>query len=207
MTPELIEVPEFLRLSTVTMTLVKAVGISKSPFTFQETAYEWDGEQWLIDIVIPPITDRRLAGKYKAFLLKLRGEVNNFLLGDPSCSTPLGVATGIPLVNGGGQTGNTLSTKGWTPSIDGILLEGDYIQIGTGLNARLHMVVSDVNSDGSGNASISVIPSLRYSPADNAQIIVNSPKGVFKFDSSDVSWSADPSNIYTFSLTAREVLN
>lgn len=41
----------------------------------------------------------------------------------------IGVATGTPLVNAAGQTGDTLVTKGWTNSTTGILKKGDVFTI------------------------------------------------------------------------------
>lgn len=70
------------------------------------------------------------AGKWVATLLKLNGRQGTFLFGDRIRATPLGSAGGSPLVDGGGQTGQSLVTKGWPLSTDGNLLAGDWLQIG-----------------------------------------------------------------------------
>jgi hypothetical protein len=116
-----------------------------------------------------------------------------------------GTATGTPLVNGGSQSvtyasltsgssfwQSSLITDGWTNSVTGILKAGDVFTIAnvfavnpiskqsTG-QLQEFTVISDANSDGSGNATITVSPPIISSgvfqtvsatPADNAAITV-----------------------------------
>jgi hypothetical protein len=102
---------------------------------------------------------------------------------------------GTPLVNGAGQTGSTLSTKGWTASAAVRLKQGDIFTI-AGVNAvnpqtrqstgqlRQFVVTADFSSDGSGNGSIAISPAITTSgafqtvdsaPADGAAITVFAP--------------------------------
>src|SRR3954463_10292223 len=115
-----------------------------------------------------------------AALRSLDGPVGTFYLGDTAWKTPRGTATGTPLVNGASQTGEDLATDGWTASVTGILKAGDWIQLGTGSSARLYMVMVDANSNGSGQATLTIRPKLRSSPGDNSAIVTNSPVGVFR---------------------------
>lgn len=203
----LINLPTSSCLASVTLTLTRAVGSTQSPFTFDEQLFKWPGEAWSIEFSMPPFNNRALAADWYSFGLKLEGSLNTFLIGDPLGKNPRGVASGTPLVDGAGQSGNILSTKGWTPDIAGIMLKGDYIQIGTGNNARLHMVVEDANSDSSGDASLSIVPALRTPPADNAAIIVSNARGVFRLNSNSFSWSISPGPVYRLNFSAREAIN
>ncbi len=102
---------------------------------------------------------------------------------------PLG---GTPLVNGATQTGATLVTDGWTASAALRLRRGDVFHVAgvfsvnpqsrqsTG-KLQQFVVTADVSSDGSGNASIPISPSIvtsgafqtvTASPADNAALTV-----------------------------------
>lgn len=84
---------------------------------------------------------------------------------------PLG---GTPLVNGNASTGATLSTKGWTASAASRLKKGDVFTIAnvykvnpitkqnTGVLQQF-VVTADFSSDGSGNGSVSVSPSITTS--------------------------------------------
>jgi len=181
------------------------VGISQSPFTAAQQVYKYSGQYWEADISLPPMK-REVAEYWISFLLKLNGSYGTFLLGDPIGATARGVATGTPLVKGGSQTGNELETDGWTTSTTGILKAGDYIQLGSGSTAKLHKVLDDVNSDSSGNATLTLFPDLRTSPSDNSAIVVSSPKGVFRLTSTQTMWDINEASIYGITFGAREAL-
>lgn len=181
------------------------VGVSQSPFTAVQQVYRYSGQFWEADITLPPMK-RADAEYWISFLLKLNGPFGTFLMGDPNGATARGVATGTPLVNGAGQTGNELVTDGWTTSTTGILKAGDYIQLGTGATSRLYKVLDDVNSDGSGNATLTVWPDLRSAPADNAAITVSNTKTTFRLNSAQTSWDINEATIYGLTFGAREAL-
>lgn len=204
--PPLITLPSSACIASVVMSIRRVVGMTESPFTLEQQVFKWPGEQWSMEFVMPPILHRITASDWIAFGVSLEGKWGRFLMGDPSAKQPRGVATGTPLVDGGSQTGNTLATKGWTAGVTGILLKGDYIQLGSGTSSRLHMVTANANSDGSGNASLAIAPALRASPADNDAIVVNEAKGLFRLNGNDFSWSVDPGPKYRFSFSASEVL-
>lgn len=203
----LVTVPSSSCIASVVMTLKRVIGVTQSPFTLEDQSFKWPGEAWSIDFQMPPILNRRIAADWKAFGLALEGQYNRFLMGDPTARIPQGVATGTPQVNGINQTGNTLATKGWTNNINGILLKGDYIQLGTGESSKLHMLIEDANSDGSGNANLSIVPALRSSPSDSAPIVVNNPRGVFRLTNNSWSWSVNPGPVYRMSFQAVEVVS
>jgi hypothetical protein len=181
------------------------VGVSQSPFTAVQQVYRYTGQFWEADITLPPMK-RADAEYWISFLLKLNGPFGTFLMGDPNGATPRGAATGTPLVNGAGQTGNELITDGWTNSITGILKAGDYIQLGSGATSRLYKVLDDVNSDGSGNATLTLWPDLRSAPADNAAITVSNTKTTFRLNSAQTSWDINEATIYGLTFGAREAL-
>lgn len=181
------------------------VGVSQSPFTAVQQVYRYSGQFWEADITLPPMK-RADAEYWISFLLKLNGPFGTFLMGDPNGATARGAATGTPLVNGAGQTGNELVTDGWTTSTTGILKAGDYIQLGTGATSRLYKVLDDVNSDGSGNATLTLWPDLRSAPADNAAITVSNTKTTFRLNSAQTSWDINEATIYGLTFGAREAL-
>lgn len=181
------------------------VAVTASPFTAAQTVQAHQGQIWRAAIVYPPML-RATAAAWQGFLLSLRGSYGTFLLGDPAATTPRGIATGTPLVNGAAQTGQVLNTKGWTPSQTGILLAGDYIQLGTGATARLHQVVVAANSDAGGLAALDIWPRLRESPADNAAIVTASPVGLFRLATNDIDWDTDEALFYGISFEAVEAI-
>src|SRR5581483_9964639 len=125
-------------LKSVALTASNIVGVSSSPFTGQTQVQEWPGEFWSLQAQLPPMK-RASAEVWVSFLIALRGYSGTFLIGDPAARVPQGIATGTPKVNGANAANSKLLvTKGWTPSIAGILKAGDYLQIGTGVTQRLY---------------------------------------------------------------------
>lgn len=174
-----------------------------SPLNKVTQAARLEGELWVARYELPYMK-RAEAAEWRSFFLKLQGRLNTFNGFDPEGRTPRGVATGTPLVNGGAQTGYSLITDGWTISTTGILKAGDYINV----NNELKQVTDDVDSDGSGNATINFQPPLRNSPSDNATITVFNTTVEMRLDSDD--FSAMPTNkngIYRpISFSAKEVI-
>ena len=117
-----------------------------------------------------------------------------------------GSSAGTPLVNGASQTGNTLIIDGATASQTGYLKAGDYIQLGTGITQRLHMVIDDANSDGSGNVTLNIEPALRSSPDNNLGIVVANTKGVFRLASNETNWEANAVSTYGLTFAVKEYL-
>jgi hypothetical protein len=189
----------------ITIRARTVVGMSTSPFTGQQQVYKHQGQWWEAEMTFPPMK-RADAEQVAAFLLKLNGRFGTFLMGDPANTQPRGAASGTPLVNGAAQTGNQLITDGWTPSITGILRAGDWVQLGTGATSRLYKVLDDVNSDSGGNATLTLFPNLRSSPADNATLTVNNPKGVWRLAANDVGYDIQTGQFYGITLACVEAL-
>jgi len=185
----------------VTMRAHKVAAMNTSPFTFGQEVFAWDGERWALDAALPPMREAE-AEAWIAWRLALRGVVGTFHFGDPMRAAPRGTVTGSPVVDGGGQTGATLATRGW----DGELLAGDNIQIGSGSSARLYKVLADAATDSDGEAALEIFPRLREGPADGAPIVTSNPVGLFRMADNDWSWDHEGAGIYGLSFRAVEAL-
>jgi hypothetical protein len=192
-------------VSGITIRARTVVGMSTSPFTGQQQVYKHQGQWWEAEMTFPPMK-RADAEQVAAFLLKLNGRFGTFLMGDPVNTQPRGVATGVPLVNGAGQTGNQLATDGWTPNITGILRAGDWVQLGTGANSRLYKVLDDVNSNASGEATLTLFPNLRVSPNNNDALFLNAPKGQWRLSANDVGYNIETGQVYGITLACMEAI-
>ena len=174
-----------------------------NPFTQQQQTQYWGGgEMWRAKVTLPPMHGAD-AAPWKAFLAELGGMQQVLQLGDPDATAPLGSGAGMPVVAGTNNAmATTLTTSGWTASQNGVLLPGDYFQIGY----RLYMVVgAAVNSDASGDATISLWPSLRESPAAGAALILKSAAGLFRLAANQRGWQASPRRATTISINVEEV--
>ncbi len=115
----------------------------------------------------------------EGFIAQLHGQEHRFTVHDHSHAQG-GTLNGTPLVNGASQTGDSIVTDGWDLS-ETVLLQGDHISIAS----YLYIVTADVTSDGSGNATIPVFPSIpATSPVNNAPIDTSSPVGTFMLEGS-----------------------
>lgn len=160
-----------------------AVASSQSEFSQVSRVYDWMGSALIIAVTVLLIRDTE-DRDFSAFITALKcsdsgPSYGTFTLGPPSGlgSTPRGIGTGTPLINGANQTGASIITDGWTNSQTGILKAWDWMQI----DSRLYAVLADANSGAStGPATFDIWPALRKSPANNAAITVTNPTGTWR---------------------------
>lgn len=185
---------------TASFRIVRATSSSVSPFTFRQQVYKFGGGRWEGNVDFPPLTQDQ-AAELQAMFLELEGQYGTFLYGDPNylAQGARGLATGSPLVKGAGQTGNTLVVDGLSNNLTNWLKKGDYIQLGTGTSARLYQSSTDVNTNGSGEATITLYPALRTSPTDNAVVVVNGARGCFRLADNAAEWRVSEGNLYSVS--------
>lgn len=200
-----VTLPATPKPARVTLTQSSIVAITRSPFTGQAEVQEHPGQLWQAEIAWDTL--RRLeAEPLIAAIMQLKGQFGTFLLGDPLGAQPRGNPQGAPVVDGAGQTGNSLLTRGWTASAQGVLLAGDYIRLGSGATTRLHKVLIDASADGFGKATLDIWPRLREAPADAQSVITSNAQGVFRLASNDVVWPIRAPNIYSLSIAAIEAI-
>lgn len=206
-TRPLITMPASFCVADSTLYLDRVASSTASPYTLESQSFIWPGEQWRVDFSLANITNRIIAGQWKAFGAKLRGSYGIFLLGDPAARSPNGVASGTPVADGlGVQGSHSLQVRGWTPSVNGIMLAGDMLQIGTGVNARLYMNVNDVNSDATGRCTLILQPALRNAPVDGTALIVRDAKGAFNMKGNTFQARTVPGPVTTIAFQAEEVV-
>ena len=185
--------PTTIGIAQIELRAANTTSTSASPFTYKQQVISYGGQQWSASVSIPSVR-RDLAAPWKAMLIGLKGQVGTFLLGDPDYVTPQGTATT-------GTLTGAVATDSVTVTLDGTLLAGDYIQLGTGANAKLHTVLQDQ----SGNGTLEIWPALRQAYT-NETIVLASPKGVFRLSESVTSWSINNVSAYGISFEAVEVI-
>lgn len=154
----------------------KDVAISSNQNTIVTTtasgrrqARQIDGQRFRLRVRFPIMTRSEFA-PINAFIMKQRSQIESFQYTPPTVDDTLGTASTVVSVNGAISAGVTsVACDGFTNSITGILKAGDYFRF-TGQN-KVYMIVSDVNSNGSGQGTITFEPPLRTAVADNAVII------------------------------------
>lgn len=172
---------------------IDAVAMDQSPFDFSQSVHHWGGEMWTADITLPPM-ERAVAEDWNAFLLNLRGQYGTFLMGDPRGKNARGTATSATIT--GAIRSSSLSV-----TMTGTLLAGDYIQLGTGLDATLHKVTQDQ----SGNGTLEIYPALRKART-SVSATVSDAKGLFRLSTNDRFWTIDAMNKYGITIPAMEAI-
>ena len=176
-----------------------------SPLNRAVQTLERQGALWFATFELPPMS-RAQAAAWQAFVIDLMGRSGRFFGFDPDARSPRGAydsGSDTPLDAGAGQTGTSLATDGWRASVIGLLLPGDYLEVG----GELKMVTASVDSDGGGAATISFKPSLRASPADNAAPTLTNPRvKMMLVDDEQAAWEGDLNSIVQgFALSGVEV--
>jgi hypothetical protein len=200
-----VSVPAIGGIAGVKFTMLDVVGASESPYTLSQEFYEHPGKRWGIDVQLVPML-RANGEEWAAFLASLRGRRGTFLLGDPLGKRPRGAGTGYPFVKGSGQSGGTINIDGCTAGVTNWLRKGDWIQEGTGAQAHLHKCLTDVNSDGIGDATLELWPGPRTPLADNAPLVVVNTLGVWRLASNTRQYDLATGQIFGFTFQAVEAL-
>lgn len=185
--------PTSIGIESIELRAVNAVATSQSPFTYKQQVISHGGQKWEASVNIPPV-HRDLAAPWKSMLVALKGPTGTFLLGDPDYATPQGTVTSCTL-------SGTVGDETVTVVMTGTLKAGDYIQLGSAGDARLHQVLVDQ----SGGGSLEIWPALRSTYTD-ATVVFNNPKGVFRLATNVTSWSINNASTYGISFEAVEVL-
>lgn len=197
--------PTNIGIANIAFTAENAVAISQSPFTYAQQVVSHPGQRWGASISLPPMK-RQDAEYWVAFLLSLKGQAGTFLLGDPNCVAPQGSAVNTPVVSGASQTGNTLVIDGAPINTTGYLLPGDYIQLGGNSAARLYKVLTQVNTDASGVATLDIWPNLRASPNDNSAVVLTNTKGNFRLKENITQWQINEISSYGITFDCVEAI-
>jgi len=185
--------------------IIRTVAVSQSPFTYAQQVAKYTGSVWQTTVTLPPM-NRADAGAWQSFLMQLNGRFGTFLLGDPDGKTIQGSATTVISVNGDHSVGAfDVVVDGCTASSTEFK-KGDYVQFGSGASSKLHMIVADITSDGSGNATLQIEPPLKTALTDDDAVTYSNTKAVMRMDANDLGWSANKVSLYGISFSCTESL-
>lgn len=194
-----LSIPNSRHLKKMTPKTRSMVGVSESPFTFEQQAYVHQGQKWAFDVELIPM-ERATAAAWLAFLVGLNGREGTFYLGDPKGAAPQGTWTTGVLVDGASQTGRSLNVRAAAPFATG--KAGDYFQLSTGY---LHMLTKDVTFDSNGTALLDFWPRLRASPADGDALTLLNPVCLCRLESNENQWTMEEL-MYGLSFSCAEAL-
>lgn len=225
--------PTHTGIESIRITQTQKVKGTRSPFSLVQQTIAHTGQQWFAEVNLP-VMDHADARVWLAWLSALKGPSGTFTMGDPLGAAARGGAddysiNGLYLdlvanfnvdfyaygadggvgyhVDGDSQTGSTLNIQGIAPNATGVLLAGDYVQLGTGSSSRLFMVTSDVDGDSDGKATLNLWPDIRTAPADNDYCYVANCTGLWRLANQEIMWQEIGANQYRISFSAESVVS
>ena len=143
--------------------------------------------------------------QYYAFLVKQKGSFEDFTFEYPLDNLGADKDETDILANGVQAIGDsTIAMDGFSVSTDDVLKGGDLIKFSG--HDKVYMVTGDVNSNASGQATVSIEPPLQAALADNEAVTVNKPSFTVALVQDDVLYSTDAAGFFTLSFDVREVL-
>ena len=191
--------------------VANSVGISSQQNTIVSTttsgrrqSRQIDGQRFRMTISFPVMT-RAEFSPINAFIMKQRSQLESFTYSPPTISTPLGVASGVILVNGAISAGATsCSIDGMANSTTGVFKAGDYFRF-TG-QSKVYMCVADVSSNGSGQGTLTFEPPLRTAVSDNTILIYSNVDFTVGLISDVQEFNIGTENLFQYQIDVIEVL-
>ena len=157
-----------------------------------------DGQKFIITLDYAPMTRSNFA-PIKAFLMKQRARLNTFTIIPPVVSNAQGVASGTISVNGAITSGATTCTiDGMAVSTNDILKAGDYFRF-AGQN-KVYIAVEDLDSDGSGEGTLTFEPPLRSDVADDVALVYDNVDFTVRLRNDIQEYSIITDNLYKYEI-------
>ncbi|MBM7407052.1 MULTISPECIES: hypothetical protein [Sphingomonas] len=148
-------------------------------------------------VTLPKIVGEGRVLDWRAFVVDLDGVANKFPLS--ACERDqIGGDLKIT-VDGAGQQGHELHTKGWGSA--GLKLRrGQFATVGE----QLLILMSDVVADANGKATLRFKPYLRVIPLDNEPVAVRRPYAVVSMSDPKNGWAVDIGQQYDITFACEE---
>ena len=191
-----------------TLTMNDASVLASSPFTFKQQSVSFGGDMWGLVIEWPPLTVEQ-AHPIVAVLSALRGMYGTFVY--PATSVPIRGSVNdhaqTPVANGTHASGGrVIRLRGARQNATGLFLAGDIIQV-EGNGPRLHQVLTNTDTNASGEAVLDIYPRLRGNLTDGQTIVTaRERKGTWRLSSNQRSFSVTALRHYGLTIACTEAL-
>jgi hypothetical protein len=163
-----------------------------------------DGQKFSITLDYPPMSRSNFA-PIKAFIMKQRARLNTFTVIPPVVSNAQGVATGTISVNGAISSGaTTCAIDGMATSTNDILKAGDYFRF-TGQD-KVYMAVEDLDSDGTGEGTLTFEPPLRSDVANDVALVYDNVDFTVRLSNDIQEYSIVTNDLYKYQIDLIENL-
>jgi len=163
-----------------------------------------DGQKFTITLDYAPMNRANFA-PIKAFIMKQRAKLNTFTVIPPIVSNAQGSVTGTISVDGAISAGATTCTiDGLANSTNGLLKAGDYFRFSSAI--KVYMAVEDLNSNGSGEGTLTFEPPLRTAVVDNTSIVYDNVDFTVRLSNDIQEYSIVTNDLYKYQIDLIENL-
>lgn len=136
---------------------------------------------------------------WTAALVQLARMGNTFKASPPGFEGALYSGGGPLLVNGLPPSSNSLNCDGADNNVT-VLRAGEFFEV----NGELKLVVSDAESNGAGQLTVTFEPPLREAPPDNDPLDISTPKAEFRLINPRTGWTMVPKRFTQIQIDAIE---
>tara|TARA_R100001463_G_scaffold58260_1_gene110531 strand:+ start:635 stop:1237 length:603 start_codon:yes stop_codon:yes gene_type:complete len=163
-----------------------------------------DGQKFTLTLDYAPMSRANFA-PIKAFIMKQRSRLNTFTIIPPVVSNAQGSVTGTISVDGAISAGATTCTiDGLANSTNGLLKAGDYFRFSSAI--KVYMAVADLNSNGSGEGTLTFEPPLRTAIPDNTSIVYDNVDFTVRITNDIQEYSIVTNDLYKYQIDLIENL-
>ena len=164
---------------------------------------KYGAQYFTLDVTLPPLSKDNAMDVF-AFLKKQQNSFDKFDFQYPITNRGANRSQTDIVVNGSHSVGdNTIALSGFDNSTTDVLKAGDIIKFAN--HDKVYMLESDLDSDGSGNGTATISPSIIATLADSEAVTVDQPNLKVYLDS-DVLYSTNTSGLFSISFTLRECI-
>ena len=164
---------------------------------------KYGSQYYLLDISLPPLSKDDAMDVF-AFLKKQQNSFDKFDFTYPITNRGANISQTDIVVNGSHSVGdNTIALSGFDNSTSNVLKAGDLIKFAN--HTKIYMVEADLTSDSSGNATVTISPSIIATLANSEAVTVDQPNFKVYLDS-DVLYTTDASGLFLITFSLRECI-
>lgn len=129
------------------------------------------------------------AAQWSAFVLQLRGKVNQLALHHLTRPTPRGTMAGSPVLASAVAIGAT--SLAITTTAGATVKQGDWLGLGSGATRQLFQAMADATANGAGAITVTVEPPSRYAQTLGSAVVWDKPTALFRRVDSDMDWASN----------------
>ena len=164
---------------------------------------KYGSQFFTLDIILPSLSKDDAMDVF-AFLKKQQNSFDKFNYTYPITNRGANRSQTDIVVNGSHSVGDTtIALSGFDNSTSNVLKAGDVVKFAN--HDKVYMVESNLDSDSSGNATVTISPGIIATLANSEAVTVDQPTFKVYLDS-DILYTTNTTGLFSISFTLRECI-